>query len=156
VADKNFYRTYTLRCGKKGEEGFEIGNINNSNEVCLHVSFSIEKASVESPNTAKVQIWNLSPVSLKVLEIKNCIIELKAGYDNNNTLILIGNVANVITAPDNADRLTEIEVVDGMVPLRDTNISVSFNGDVSCKSVYKHIAKKMGLPIVFAKGLSFK
>lgn len=153
---KNFYRTYTLKCGKIGKKGIEIGNLKNSTEICLHISFSVEKANVESPNTAKVQVWNLSNESLKVLDNKDCILELKAGYDMENALILVGNVANVITTMTNADRMTEIEVVDGMAELRDTNISVSFNKSVNAKSIYAHIAKKMGLPIIFGKGLSFK
>lgn len=155
MGNVNFYRTYTMKCGKMGHNGFVIGNVNSPTETCLHVSFSVEKSTAESPNTAKVQVWNLSPQNLKILDSKDCILELKAGYDNSNALILAGNIANVVTVPDGADRMTEIEVVDGMAELRDTNISVSFNGSVNCKTVYSHIAKAMGLPIVFAKDLSF-
>lgn len=156
MAKENFLRTYTLRCGVPGKKGFQIGNTHNATETTLHVSFSIEKSETESPNTAKVQIWNLSPKNLKILDMKDCVLELKAGYGNSNTLALVGNVANAITTPDNADRMTEIEVVDGMVALRDTNISVSLNGSVNSKDVYTMIASKMGLSISFAKDLSFK
>lgn len=156
MVTKNFRRTYTIRCGKMGKNGFEIGNIHNEKEITLHVSFSIEKSKTESPNTAKVQIWNLSQKNLKILDSKDCILELKAGYDNHNMLIVVGNIANAITSPDNADSLTEIEVVDGMAALRDTNLSVSLNGSVNSFEVYKMIAGKMGLPIVFAKDLVYK
>lgn len=152
----NFYRTYTMKCGKMGKDGFEIGNIHSSLEDTLHISFSIEKSESKTPNTAKIQVWNLSPKNLKILDTKDCVVELKAGYDNNNTLIFVGSVANVITIMDNADRMTEIEVVDGMVALRDTNISVSFNGIVNCQDVYKMIANRMGLSIVLSKDLTYK
>lgn len=156
MANENFMRTYTLKCGKMGSKGFEIGNIHNAIEAALHVSFSVEKCDVESPNTAKVQIWNLSNNNLKILDGKDCIVELKAGYNNSNALILVGNVTSVVTTPENADRMTEIEVMDGRVELRDTTVSISLNGSVNCKDVYNQIASKMGLSIVFAGDLSFK
>lgn len=156
MANENFMRTYTLKCGKMESKGFEIGNIYNSTETTLHISFSVEKCDVESPNTAKIQIWNLSDANLKILDNKDCIVELKAGYGNNNALILVGNVTSVITTTENADRMTEIEVMDGRVELRDTVIGISINGFVNCMDIYKMIANKMGLPIIFATDLSFK
>lgn len=155
MANENFYRTYTMKCGKMGQQGFEIGNVNNSTEDCLHVSFSIEKSTSETPNDAKVQIWNLSPANLKILDTTDCAVELKAGYDGVNALVLVGTISSAITTRDNADRLTELSVVDGLVELRDTNVSVSMNGTVNSKDVYKMIASKMGLPIVFASDLTF-
>lgn len=156
MANENWMRTYVMRCGKMGKKGFEIGNIDSPTQDCLHVSFSIEKSSAESPNNAKVQIWNLSPKNLSILETKDCIVELKAGYGNNRSLILVGNVASAITTSDGADRLTELEVVDGLVELRDANISVSINGKVNLKTVYKKIAAAMGVSVKFAGDLSYK
>lgn len=155
MANENWMRTYTMRCGKIRKKGFEIGNVNSTTEDCLHVSFSVEKSSEESQNDAKVQIWNLSPKNLKILESKDCVVELKAGYGDNRSLIFVGNVSSAITTLDNADMLTELTVVDGLVELRDTNISISINGKVNCKKVYQKIAKAMGISIKFAKDLSF-
>lgn len=156
MANDNFLRTYTMKCGKMGSQGFQIGNIHSATETALHVSFSIEKCDVESPNTAKVQVWNLSNNNLKILDGKDCVVELSAGYSNNNALVLVGNVTSVVTTRDNADRMTEIEVMDGRVELRETVVTISLNGSVNCKDVYNMIASKMGLSIVFAGDLSFK
>lgn len=155
-ADVNFMRRYVMRFGKQGKNGFEIGNIRSARETALHISFSVEKSDAEDPNDAQVQIWNLSDKSLKVLDEKKCVIELKAGYGENMAVILTGTVTSAITTQENADRMTEIAVADGMVELRDTNLSLSLNGKVNTKTVYKRIAKEMGVPIVFAKDLSFK
>lgn len=156
MADENFMRRYTLKAGRKGKKGFEIGNIKNAGQEALHISFSIEKSGSTSPNDAKVQIWNLAPKNLSILEEKDCIVELKAGYGNSMSLLLAGNVSSAITTMDNADRLTELQIVDGLVELRDTVISVSINGKVNCKDVYKRVAAKMGVSVLFAKDLSFK
>lgn len=151
----NWLRTYTLKAGPKGGSGFEIGNKHSSSEDCLHISFSVEKSNAESQNDAKVQIWNLSDNNLGILESRDCIVELKAGYGTRRSLIFVGNVSSAITTLDNADRLTELSVVDGMAELRDTNISVSLNGKVDCKSVYQKIADEMGVAIKFAPDLKF-
>lgn len=156
ATEKNWLRIYTLKAGKQGAKGLEIGNTDSARQTVLHISFSCEKSDSESANTAKVQIWNLSDENVKVLEKKDCMVELKAGYGNNCSLIFAGNVTSAVTTPDGADRMTELQVVDGRVALRDTNIKVSLNGVVSAKTVYGLIAGQMGLPIKYAKGLSFR
>lgn len=156
ASNKNFMRTYTLKCGPKGKKGFEIGNIKSANETVLHVSFSVEKSDAESPNTAKIQIWNLSNKNVKVLDSKDCIVELNAGYNMNMAPILIGAVTSAVTVPDNADRMSELEIVDGRIALRDTKVNISYNGSVNSKKIYQYVANQMGVSIVFAKGLKFK
>ena len=86
MANENFMRRYIMRCGKMGGRGFEIGNIHSAREDALHVSFSVEKSNAESPNTAKVQVWNLSDKNLKILDTKDCALELKAGYEDSMAL----------------------------------------------------------------------
>lgn len=151
----NFHRTYTLKAGKMGETGFEIGNVDGVQVDCLHISFSIEKSSSKSPNDAKIQIWNLSPENVDILDTKDCIIELMVGYDSVNAVAIVGAVSSAETTNDNADRMTELSVVDGMVALRDTIISVSINGAVDSKTVYQMISDKMGLPLILAEELTF-
>lgn len=155
MTGSNFLRTYVLRAGPAHGGGFQIGNIHNSVEETLHVSFSIEKSDVESPNTAKVQIWNLSDVNLRLLEAENAVLELSAGYGKNMALVLVGNIVSVITTKDNADRMTELEVVDGMAELGDAYVSLSLNGTVNSRAVYGMVADKMGVPVSFAGELYF-
>lgn len=156
MAQKNFIRRYLLKAGVMGRKGFQIGKTSESNPHALHVSFSIEKSTSETANTAKVQIWNLSPKNLKVLDTKDCVIELQAGYMEHIALVLAGNVVTVTTEMDGTDRLTELEVVDGRVALRDTYISVSFSGKVNSKDVFDYIAGAMGVSVIYSKGCKFK
>ena len=155
MPDENFYRRYILSAGENGGSGFQIGNINSATEDALHISFSVEKSDAESPNTAKIQVWNLSDRNLRTLDTKDVIVELKAGYGDNPALILTGNVTYVTTSRDGADRLTEMEITDGRVALRDTNISVSRSGKTDTKSLYQYLAGQSGLSIVFAQDLSY-
>ena len=113
MAQENFIRRYLMKAGKMGHNGFQIGQTSTENPHALHISFSIEKSTSETANTAKVQIWNLSPANLSILDTKDCVIELQAGYANHIALILAGNVVTSSTEMDGADRMTELEVVDG-------------------------------------------
>lgn len=151
---ENFRRQYMMKIGQVGKNGFEIGNKNNTIHA-LHINFSIEKSDSETLNTAKVQVWNLSKENLEVLENQDCIVELKAGYANNMTLILVGNVVTTTTQTDGADMLTEIEVVDGRVEVRDTYISMSYCDIVNVKTILDYIAKEMGVSILYSKGCVF-
>jgi len=155
MSNENFMRRYIMKCGKMGGNGFEIGNIKSAMETALHVSFSIEKSDSENPNDAKIQVWNLSDFNIRTLESKDCVVELRAGYGDNIALLIVGNVTSVVTTMSNADRMTELTVVDGRVALRDTVISMSLNGRISTKELYQRIANAMGMSIVFASELSF-
>lgn len=156
MAQKNFIRKYIMKVGKMGRTGFEIGATSESNPHALHISFSIEKSTSETPNTAKVQVWNLSNKSLKILDTKDCTLQLQAGYTDHIALVLVGNVVTVVTSMDGADRMTEIEVVDGRVALRDTYLSISLKGKVNCKDVFNLVAGEMGVAVVYSKKAKFK
>lgn len=155
MAQKNFLRRYEMKAGVMGRNGFTIGKTNAANPHALHISFSVEKSTSETSNTAKVQVWNLSPANLKVLDTKDCVIELQAGYEDHIALILAGNVVTSSTQKDGADVLTEIEVMDGRVELRDTYITVSYTGKINVKPIFDYIAKEMGVSVVYSKGCTF-
>ena len=146
MAQENFIRRYLMKAGKMGHNGFQIGQTSTENPHALHISFSIEKSTSETANTAKVQIWNLSPANLSILDTKDCVIEL----------ILAGNVVTSSTEMDGADRMTELEVVDGRVALRDTYVEISRSGRVDSKEVFDEIAGAMGVSVIYSKGCKFK
>lgn len=155
MASENFKRRYILTCGESGSEGFSVGNIRSVDETALHICFNLEKSDSSTCNTAKLQIWNLSDTNLKILEKKDCIVELKAGYGDNTPLIFAGTITSCTTTADNADRMSELEIIDGRVALRDTAISLSLNGMVNSQEMYNRIASEMGVPIVLAEDLAY-
>lgn len=155
MAQTNFMRRYILECGKMGEEGFQVGNVDGARQTALHIAFNIEKSDTESSNDSTIQIWNLSDANIKALDKKDIVVRLKAGYENNIALLFVGTVSSVSTSLDGADRVTEIKAVDGRVELRDTDISISFNGKVDCKTIYNYISENTGLPIEYGENLEF-
>lgn len=147
---QNFDRQYSFAAGKAGANGFEIGGDN-----ALHISFAIQKADTESQNTAKITLWNLSPAHLAVLNEKDCVVVLKAGYGSRLPLLFTGAVSFVQTSVDGADRMTEIEAIDGRIELRDSYISVGYADMINTKKIIEDIATEMGLTLVFSYNAAF-
>ena len=149
---KNFDRQYRMSAGPPGSTGFEIGG---TSPYAIHISFSVQKQELESSNTAKVQVWNLSKQNLATLEAENCCLTLKAGYGNTMPVILSGTVSHVSTRKDGSDVLTEIEVVDGLMEVRDTWVSLSYAGQVNSKKILDDTAAQMGLTVTYSYNATF-
>lgn len=149
---KNFDRQYRLSAGQAGQKGFEIGA---EKPVPLRISFSVEKADVESQNTGKVSIWNLNNQHLAILNKDDCILALKAGYGETMPLIFTGVVTYATTSLDGADRCTEIELVDNRIEIRDTYVSLSYSGSVNTKKLIQDTADQMGVTVTFSYNATF-
>ena len=155
MSSENFGREYRVAIGKAGEAGFEIGQRSESQPVPLHINFSIERTDLETQNTGRITIWNLNKQHLAALEEKDCCLSLKAGYQNRLPLIFSGIVTSVTTAYDGADRRTEVEVVDNLVEIRDTYVSISYTGTVNWKTIFDDVAGQMGVAISYSYNAEF-
>ncbi|MFR7534506.1 MAG: hypothetical protein ACLUVS_06895 [Oscillospiraceae bacterium] len=132
-----------------------MGETSKAQPVALHVNFSLQKSDLETQNTGRVTLWNLNPSQLAVLNEKDCVVSLKAGYGSKLALIFAGIVSYVSTTIDSADRKTEIEVIDNLVEIRDTYVSVSYNGTVNWKIIFDDVAAQMGVAVSYSYNAEF-
>ena len=151
----NFDRQYRLAAGPAGGTGFEVGETSKAQPVAPHINFFLQKSDLETQNTGRVTLWNLNPPQLAVLNEKDCVVSLKAGYGSKLALIFDGIVSYVSTTIDSADRKTEIEVIDNLVEIRDTYVSVSYNGTVNWKIVFDDVAAQMGVAVSYSYNAEF-
>lgn len=149
---KNWERQYRLSVGQAGAEGFQLGE----GERPLHIAFSVERADTKSANTANLSIWNLNKEHLAELNKNDCIVALRAGYGKSMPLIFTGVVTYTRTKKDGNDMLTEIELVDNRIELRDTYVSVSYADTVSCKTLIQDTAEQMGIAVSISYNAEFK
>jgi len=149
---ENFDRQYRLSAGKAGGTGFEIGG---EKPVPLHIDFSVERTDQETQNTATLSIWNLNDAHLAALEEKDCVVALRAGYGNRMPLIFSGIVTQAVTSNDGADRKTELDIVDNLVEIRDTYVSLSYNGTVNWKTIFDDVSSQMGVAISYSYNAEF-
>ena len=152
---RNFKRQYRLACGPAGGTGFEIGAVSDSQPVPLRISFSFEKTDLTTQNTGKVTVWNLNNDHLSVINEKDCCLSLRAGYGNVLSLIFAGIISFTQTVRDNGDIKTEIEVVDNLIEIRDTYVSVSYNGTVNWKTIMDDVAAQMGVAVSYSYNAEF-
>lgn len=148
---RNWKRSYRLVAGVAGQPGFEIGEETDTGRA-LHIKFELEKTDVSSNNTGTISIWNLNDAHVGVLEQKDCMIALYAGYGATKPLIFSGNVTSPETSMESADRKTDIDVVDGRVAVRDTYISLSYIGETLLQAIYSDCITQMGITCVYSPG----
>ena len=152
---ENFNRQYRMSAGPAGGTGFEIGETSKEQPVALHINFSLQKSDLETQNTGRVTVWNLNKSELAVLDEVDCCVALKAGYGKNLALIFAGIVSHVSTSIDSADRKTEIEVIDNLIEIRDTYVSVAYNGTVNWKTIFDDVAAQMGVAVSYSYNAEF-
>lgn len=147
----NFDRQYRLEIGQAGGTGFQIGE----GVRPIHICFSIEKADTNTQNTAKLTVWNLNDEHLAELDKDDCNVILKAGYGSTMPIIFAGVVTFIRTKVDGGDRMTEIDLVDSRVEVRDTCVSLSYSGKVNCRTLIDDAATHMGLAPTYSYNASF-
>jgi hypothetical protein len=116
--------------------------------------FDIDKTSTAIPNSAKINIYNLSEENNAILNSPDCYIELTAGYQDKTALIFAGMVASASSRLVGADMETEIYAIEGRANLRDTYISVSYAEESDGKSIIENIAWQMNIPVRFANSIT--
>lgn len=148
----NFDRQYRFAAGQCGSIGFEVGD---SHPAPLHVNFSFQKSDLAAQNTGRVTLWNLNPTQLAELNKKDCVASFRAGYGSRLSLLFAGIVSYVTTTMDGADQKTEIEVIDNLIEIRDTYVSVSYNGTVNWKTIMDDVAGQMGVAVNYSYNAEF-
>jgi hypothetical protein len=143
---ENFGRSYEFIAGVSGRTGFKVTD--------LKIVFDIEKSNSQTPNQSKITLYNLSPSHRAILETRDCGVELKAGYGEAGP-IFKGTVTNAVTKKNGADVETELELADGLVPLRDNYVNLSYSGKVNRGHIVRDIASQMGLDVVVSPSVSF-
>ena len=145
----NWDRQYRLRAGVEGSKGFEIGEPDKTTNLAIHINFTIEKSDSTTLNTTKIKLWNLNKEQINILTQTGCQIDITAGYGTSRPVVFRGTVSNVNESLDGADRLVEIEAVDGFAELSETVVSVSYSGKISAAKIIKDAADKLSLPVSY-------
>lgn len=139
-----FKRDYRLVVGPPGtSRGVEI-------VPPMRVTFEIEKNTEEEPNVHKIRIWNLSPETTEAIIKPDNIAVLYAGYEweDGPVLMASGNVLFGWVYQDGPDVVTQLELRDGYISVRDTVVSLGYSEGVEARRVIQDLARQMGLPLL--------
>lgn len=138
---KNWIRAYELQAGPAGGAGFKITD--------LKIEFSLSKTEDETNNNITLSIWNLNDEHKAILEQKDCVVVLKAGYQESIKQIFIGYVTLCEGEKDGADYKTSLTIVDGRKECRDTQMSKSYSGQPNSKTLIDDIASEMNITVSY-------
>lgn len=140
------------------------GNPNGTLIEDIRISFDIEMNDKKETNTGKISIWNLSQEKMSLLDDKDAFVILKVGYDEEPSIIFIGDVIEFSPQYQGVDLITEITLKDGYIPLANRKLSLSFAANSSTSQILNKIIGDLnlvkgdysGLPnFVYRQGFSF-
>lgn len=146
-----YNRAYQLTVGPKNGTGLQIRR--------LRCSFFVEKTLEKTPNSARIQVYNLSSDSRSFIESKNNFVILEAGYGRWVTqpitrqetfegvlkTIFLGDLAKVRTERNGPDIITTLQCGDGENAYAVANINASLTPGVKVGQVLTTILNTMGL-----------
>jgi len=141
-------RKYKLTAGKPGQQGFETSE--------LRVSFSVSRSEEKTGNNATLSVWNLNRDHEEMITGKDCFVRIEAGYEDTPLItIFTGYVTYGDGELDGADWRTDLELVDGRVPVRDTYVSKSYSGSTNNRNIIDDISRDMDLTVEYADDCEF-
>lgn len=140
-----FGRSCELIVGSEGK-GLSIKN--------LRIKFDIRKTSDDKPNTAKIEIYNLSPEHQTQIIQEWQDIRLLAGYTGYERVIFDGQIRTAIPRVSGADRIVEIQAGDGDREIFRGFINKSVKKGVTASDIVGECKKAMfGVPVGYSDEL---
>ncbi|HEX5035127.1 MAG TPA: hypothetical protein VFW62_11670, partial [bacterium] len=112
----------------------------------LRITFRCEKTLESNPNSAQVEIYNLSEKTRSLLEGKKTRLILEAGYDGKTETVFKGNITDVATEKQGPDLVTRVEVTDGGNHFRNARIEKGLPPGAKARQVIDELVKSMDLP----------
>ncbi|MGG7074322.1 hypothetical protein U5B43_08740 [Campylobacter sp. 9BO] len=122
----------------------EIGNANKSVVIeNLQVSFSIEKTITDEPNTAKIEIYNLTAQNRNLLTsgVFNKAI-LSAGYAEPR-ILFAGDINKAHTTRNDLDFISVLECGDGQTDYSKAKIHTTLKAGVKDSDIVNMCVKNM-------------
>jgi hypothetical protein len=120
-----------------------IGNLDLSK---LRITFRVKSTLKAEPNTADVEVYNLSDAHRTQLEeAQKNVMRLEVGYNGSTHQIFLGEVRTCFTETDGVDRVTKFSSGDGEQAVLGTRIRVTYGTQVQIDTCMRDLAKALGV-----------
>lgn len=114
----------------------------------LRIKFRVKSSLKPEPNTADVEVYNLSDDHRAQLEqAQTQIMRLEVGYNGTTHQIFLGEVRTCFTSVEGPDRVTKFSSGDGEQALLGTRIRVTYGTQVLVDTCIRDIAKALGVGV---------
>ena len=108
----------------------------------LRVKFEVTKTIGRTPNTALIQIYNLTPANEAKIKGEFDEVILNAGYADSSLLVFAGSIRHTSQYREGNDHITEIDAGDGDFDLRNTIINTTLRAGTSTSQELDHLISK--------------
>lgn len=134
-----YRRSASVTIGKVGGQGKTLSG--------LKITFTIVKTEDKDPNTAKIEIYNLSRNTRDLIKENGEFIVVNAGYldGDGEELLFIGNITAISHDLVKPTVITTIDADDGSNALFDSRISLSHEAGVKGITVLNNILNTIPL-----------
>lgn len=112
----------------------------------FRVQFKVVKTLTTDTNTAKVEINGLSESTRQSFMKPEKVMQVEAGYKGDTEILSVSEITNATILRDPPEIITQIEVQDGAIALKDRKIALSFAPGTPAKRVVDKIASDLALP----------
>jgi hypothetical protein len=111
----------------------------------LRTRFSIEKTEDNSPNSASIEIYNLTPQKRTSVQFKGLPVTVDAGYMLRKDRLFFGSLEWADSRRDGADWVTVLEARDGQFEFGSRRLNQSFGPGTTLQSLLQVCAAALGL-----------
>lgn len=123
--------------------------------VGLRTQFKVVRDFSKHPNTAEVQITNLSPNSRALLQQRPLKVQIMAGYDGTARLIAQGDIRYSASKQDGVDWVTLLQIGDGARAYANARVNKSFGANATYRQVLTEVVRSMGMKLPSALATNF-
>ena len=109
----------------------------------LKISFNVELSLVGFPNTGTIQIYNLNKSNRNKIKEEFTKIKLYAGYENNVSLILTGDLVSVTHEKSGPDWITNLFCGDAIRAINESTINKSLPAGQTTESIFNELVGEM-------------
>ena len=123
----------------------QVGTLDLSN---LAMKFKVKSSLKPEPNTADVEVYNLSDAHRSQLETETAqVLKLEVGYGDRTHQIFLGEVRTCYTQVNGPDRITKFSSGDGEQAVLGTRIRVTYGNQIQVDTAISEIAKVLGIGV---------
>lgn len=139
-----FGRDMSVQVGDLGisaidQEGFA--------QPLLKMKFRVAASVTQTPNKAKLQIWNLAENNRTKVQKRGLPVVIEAGYVGFTRILYRGDVRFSSTVRQGSAWVTTINAGDGTTRYKTARINENFAGGVGIGEVLKRAGKALGLDL---------
>jgi hypothetical protein len=111
----------------------------------LRMQFTASKTLDKAPNTAEINVFNLSETSRKGMQTMGANVTLQAGYEDiaSQAVVFSGNARYISHRLDGPDWVTKIECGDGEQAFAGDTVSEAFAEGTPIVKALEYVSKKM-------------